>query len=275
MPKAWAVLGGILWPGGAPRREAPSISPALWIARLRTPHPALPTAPGKHSQTSRTTAPPQYLSHVPRFSVRMSVLTPDSSPLVPVCPRRPAPARLVPPAGQSSARRVCGCSPRPATRGAPWVLSPPCLSLRHRFWRAGPPARGAALGPHKAPARALCCWRRVQGRAGSCRPGCCTGCPKEQDPSSGLQFMSEFLLLRFVLCCRFCFPGSDHSFFTVSFHEHYSYELPCFVVFFLVFERDTVHFVGNPQASLLSLYQGSTHCKYGFITYSSFYISTE
>lgn len=129
LPKAWAVSGASAGPESPTQRSALGQPGALDHPAPdpppRAPHGVRPRAPGKHSQTSRTTAPPQYLSHVPRFSLRMSVLTPDSSPLVPVCPRKPAPARLVPPAGEHSARRVCGCSPRPATRGAPWVLSPP------------------------------------------------------------------------------------------------------------------------------------------------------
>ncbi|XP_031984545.1 coiled-coil domain-containing protein 57 isoform X4 [Corvus moneduloides] len=112
-------------------------------------------------------------------------------PAVPVCRRRPAPARLVPPAGERS--RAVGL----------WLLAPPChtgrplgpiaatvtLSLRYRFFRAGAP------GPHKASSRALRCLRRVQGTAGFCRRGCCTGCPEEQDLSSGLQRMNGFLRL--------------------------------------------------------------------------------
>lgn len=196
------------------------------------PHGVRPPAPGKHPATSRTTAPPQYLSHVPRLSVRMPLLAPDRSSLSPCAhadPPQPVWSRRL---GSAPARLVCGCSPRPATRGAPWVLSPPRRLFPSAAGAGAPaacsaappaPARSGAPGPHKASSRALRCLLRVQCRTGFCRRGCCTGCPEEQDLSSGFQNMNGFLWLRLVLSCRFCFPGSDRSFSIVSSHENYSY----------------------------------------------------
>lgn len=107
------------------------------------PQGGRPRAPGKHSTTSRTTAPPQYLSHVPGLSVRMPVSAPDRSPLSPCAhadPPKPVWSRRL---GSAPARRVCGCSPRPAL---PHGARPGSYRRRGDSpFATGPPAQGPRL----------------------------------------------------------------------------------------------------------------------------------
>lgn len=59
------------------------------------------------------------------------------------------------------------------------------------------------------------------------------------------------------MCCRFCFPRSDHSFLFVSSHENYSYELPCLIVFFLEFLSVLLFIlVDNPRLPSSSFTKG-------------------
>lgn len=122
---------------------------------FRAPHGVRPRAPGKHSATSRTTAPPQYLSHVPRLSVRMPVLAPDRSPLSPCAHADPPQTVWSRRLGSAPARRVCGCSPRPAAGRAlgpiaAAVTLPPLQVLPRRGpsrVRRGSAGAGSERGP--------------------------------------------------------------------------------------------------------------------------------
>lgn len=139
----------------------------------------------------------------PREDVRARA---GPQPAVPVCPRRPAPDRLVPPAGERSRAAGLWLLAPPCCQGralgpiaAAVTLPPPQVLPRRGPGRcsAAPPelARSGAPGTHKPSARALRCLRRVQCRAGSFWRGCCTGCPEEQVLRSGLQLMNGFLRL--------------------------------------------------------------------------------
>ncbi|XP_039418449.1 coiled-coil domain-containing protein 57 isoform X2 [Corvus cornix cornix] len=199
LPKAWAALGRIQWPGEPHGEKRPRSARRSGFGSPGS-GPPTPRSPRRSSPWARQAS--RNITHDGSASVPESRPAPQREdaparagpqPAVPVCRRRPAPARLVPPAGERS--RAVGL----------WLLAPPChtgrplgpiaatvtLSLRYRFFRAGAP------GPHKASSRALRCLRRVQGTAGFCRRGCCTGCPEEQDLSSGLQRMNGFLRLRY------------------------------------------------------------------------------
>ncbi|XP_041881608.1 coiled-coil domain-containing protein 57 isoform X3 [Corvus kubaryi] len=197
LPKAWAALGRIRWPGEPHGEKRPRSARRSGFGSPGS-GPPTPRSPRRSSPWARQAS--RNITHDGSASVpesRPALQREDAparagpQPAVPVCRRRPAPARLVPPAGERS--RAVGL----------WLLAPPChtgrplgpiaatvtLSLRYRFFGAGAP------GPHKASSRALRCLRRVQGTAGFCRRGCCTGCPEEQDLSSGLQRMNGFLRL--------------------------------------------------------------------------------
>lgn len=127
----------------APHRDAPSACLALRgrLTRLRTP-PRSPwrACPAKHRVASRATAPPQYLSHVPRLSGRMPVLTPDRCPLPPCAPaeqHQHQPVCLPPTAERSGGAGRCLLAPPTPQRGRP-VLAPPRLLPT----AAAPPAQG-------------------------------------------------------------------------------------------------------------------------------------
>lgn len=111
----------------------------------RAPHGVRPRGPGKDSATTRTTAPPQYLSHVPRLSVKMPVLAPERSPLSPC-------AHAAPPEPVWSGR--LGALPRGRSVAARPALPHGACPGSYRHRRDSPSAAASsARGPRPRAAR--------------------------------------------------------------------------------------------------------------------------